>query len=122
MTAALAWGLLLVDRLLAAEEKPTNFEGTHEELLKWCAKECAEAVPYLDERESTSDKDGAVKVTKGFAWAVQGKALLNAGDNAGAKAALKMSSPRVSMNLYLEKNLGTSSIFPVMAMKKKCSS
>jgi hypothetical protein len=90
MTAALAWGTPpLVDRLLAAEEKPTNFEGTHEELLKWCAKECAEAVPYLDERESTSDKDGAVKVTKGFAWAVQGKALLNAGDNAGAKAALK---------------------------------
>ena len=90
MTAALAWGTPpLVDHLLAPEDKPTNFEGTHEELLKWCAKEASEAVPYLDERKSTTDKDGAVKVTKGFAWTVEGKALLNAGDYAGAKTALK---------------------------------
>ena len=90
MTAALAWGTPpLVDHLLAAEDKPTNFEGSHEDLLKWCAKECAESVQYLDQRESTADKDGAVRVTKGFAWAVQGKALLNAGDYAGAKGALK---------------------------------
>jgi hypothetical protein len=90
MIAALAWGNPpLIDHLLAAEDKPTNFEGSHEDLLKWCATECAEAVQYLDERKSTTDKDGAVRVTKGFAWAVQGKALLNAGDYAGAKTALK---------------------------------
>ncbi len=90
MTAALAWGNPpLVDKILSASDKPANFEGGHKALLEWCAKECAEAVPYLDERKSPQDKDGAVKVTKGFAWSVQGKALLNAGDNAGAKTALK---------------------------------
>lgn len=52
MTAALAWGTPpLVDHLLAAEDKPSNYEGTHEDLLKWCATECAEAAPYLDERQ-----------------------------------------------------------------------
>lgn len=90
MMAALAWGNPpLVDKILSATDKPGNYEEGHEALLKWCAKECAESVKYLDERESISDKDGSVKVTKGFAWAVQGKALLNAGDNQGAKAALK---------------------------------
>jgi hypothetical protein len=62
---------------------------THEDLLKWVAKECEEAIPYLDERKSTTDKDGVAKVTKGFAYALQGKALLFAKDYAGAKAALK---------------------------------
>lgn len=90
MMAALAWGNPpLVDKILSATDKPANYEEGHEALLKWCAKECAESVQYLDERESTSDKDGSVKVTKGFAWTVQGKALLNAGDNQGAKTALK---------------------------------
>jgi len=90
MAAAFAWGTPpLIDHVLVGSDKPTNYEGTHEDLLKWCAKECEEAAPYLDERQSTADKDGSVKVTKGFAWAVQGKALLNAGDYAGAKTALK---------------------------------
>lgn len=90
MMAALAWGNPpLVDHILSATDKPANYEEGHEALLKWAAKECAESVQYLDERKSVSDKDGSVKVTKGFAWAVQGKALLNAGDNQGAKAALK---------------------------------
>ena len=62
---------------------------SHEDLLKWVAKECEDAVPYLTEKKSTSDKDGAVRVTKGFAWALEGKALLFAKDYAGAKAALK---------------------------------
>jgi len=90
MMAALAWGNPpLVDHVLTATDKPTNYADGHEALLRWCATECAEAVQYLDEREGTTDKNGAVKVTKGFAWTVQGKALLNAGDYAGAKTALK---------------------------------
>ena len=41
MMAAFAWGTPpLVDRLLEPEEKPVNFDGTHEELLRWCANEC----------------------------------------------------------------------------------
>lgn len=90
MMAAFAWGTPpLVDRLLEPEEKPVNFDGTHEELIRWCAKEFGESVQYLDERKSPSDKDGAVKVTKGFALAMQGKALLNVGDYAAAKTPLK---------------------------------
>ena len=62
---------------------------SHEDLYRWVASECEAAVAHLDERKSTTDKDGAVKVTKGFAWALQGKALLFVKDYAGAKAALK---------------------------------
>lgn len=90
MMAAMAWGSPpLVDHVLTGADKPTNYEGGHEALLQWCADECAEAVQYLDERESTADKDGAVKITKGFAWTVQGKALMYKGDYANAKIALK---------------------------------
>ena len=66
-------------------EKPMS----HEEMLEWCAKECEAAVNDLDERQGMNDKNGAVKVTKGFAYAVAGKAYLYAGKNAEAKAALK---------------------------------
>ena len=62
---------------------------SHDDLYRWVASECEAAVANLDERKSPSDKDGAVKVTKGFAWALQGKALLFVKDYAGAKAALK---------------------------------
>lgn len=90
MMAAMAWGNPpLVDHVLAGSDKPTNYEGGHEALLQWCADECAAAVPFLEERKSTADKDGAVKVTKGFAWTVQGKALMYKGDYANAKLALK---------------------------------
>lgn len=90
MKAAMAWGTPpLVDNLLSSSDKPSNYEGTHEDLLRWCAKEAAESVQYLDEREGPEDKDGAVKVTKGFAWTVQGQALLYAGDYAEARAPLK---------------------------------
>ena len=71
-----------------ADKDPEN-PMSHEDLFKWVAKECEEAAADLDERKSPSDKDGAVKVTKGFAWAVQGKALLFVKDYAGAKAVLK---------------------------------
>ena len=90
MMAALIWGNPpLIDHILVSSEKPTNYTGTKEDFLRWCATECAESVQYLDERASTTDKDGAVKITKGFAWTVQGKALLYAGDYADAKAPLK---------------------------------
>ncbi|MBP5336771.1 MAG: RagB/SusD family nutrient uptake outer membrane protein [Bacteroidales bacterium] len=62
---------------------------SHDDLLKWVANECEAAIPDLDERKSTTDKDGAVKVTKGFAWALQGKTLLFLKDYSGAKTALK---------------------------------
>ena len=61
---------------------------THKQLLEWCAQECLAAVADLDERESTQDKEGAYKVTKGFAYAVAGKAYLLAGDYADSKTAL----------------------------------
>ena len=90
MMAAMAWDRPpLVDHVLQGSDKPTNYAGTHEELLQWCADECADAAQYLNERQSTADKDGAVKITKGFAWTVQGKALIYKGDYANAKVALK---------------------------------
>ena len=58
------------------------------QLFAWCAAECEAALPDLDERESTADKQGAYKVTKGFANAVAGKAYLFAGNYADAKTAL----------------------------------
>ena len=84
----------LIDHVLAeglpynSDKDPEN-PMSHEDLFKWVAKECEEAAADLDERKSPQDKDGAVKVTKGFAWAVQGKALLFVKDYAGAKTALK---------------------------------
>jgi len=90
MMAAMAWdNPPLVDHVLTGSDKPTNYEGGHDALLQWCADECADAVQYLDERQSTGDKDGAVKITKGFAWTVQGKALMYKGDYPNAKIALK---------------------------------
>ena len=61
----------------------------HKQLIEWVAKECEEAAADLDERKGTDDKDGAVKVTKGFAWALAGKAYLFAGEYDKAKTALK---------------------------------
>jgi len=90
MMLAMAWGAPpLVDHVLEGSAKPTNYEGGHDALLQWCADECADAVQYLDERQSTTDKDATVRVTKGFAWTVQGKALMYKGDYPNAKIALK---------------------------------
>ena len=85
----------LVLHQLSADALPFNCDKdpenpmTHEQLIEWVAKECEEASDDLDERKSTSDKDGAVKVTKGFANALAGKAYLFAGQYDKAKAALK---------------------------------
>lgn len=61
----------------------------HKQLIEWVAKECEEAAADLDERKGPDDKDGAVKVTKGFAWALAGKAYLFAAEYDKAKTALK---------------------------------
>lgn len=84
----------MIDHVLA-EGLPYNSDKdpenpiSHDDLFRWVAAECEAAIPDLEERKSPQDKDGAVKVTKGFAWAVQGKALLFVKDYAGAKTALK---------------------------------
>lgn len=62
---------------------------SHKDLMQWIANECETAANDLDERKSTTDKDGTVKCTKGFAYALAGKTKLFLGDYAGAKADLK---------------------------------
>ena len=90
------WGTPpFVDHVLAGDALPYNCDKdpdnpmTHEELILWVAKECEEAAADLSERASTSDVDGAVRVTKGFAWALAGKAYLFAEKYDQAKTALK---------------------------------
>lgn len=84
-----------VDHVLGGADLPYNCNKDpehpmdHKQLIGWVAKECEEAAADLDERKGTDDKDGAVKVTKGFAWALAGKAYLFAGEYEKAKIALK---------------------------------
>lgn len=84
-----------VDHVLGGTDLPYNCNKDpenpmdHKQLIEWVAKECEEAAADLDERKGTDDKDGAVKVTKGFAWALAGKAYLFAGEYDKAKTALK---------------------------------
>ena len=90
------WGTPpFVTSVLAGDALPYNCDKdpenpiSHEDLILWVAKECEEAAADLDERKSTADIDGAVRVTKGFAWALAGKAYLFAGKYDQAKANLK---------------------------------
>ena len=90
------WGTPpFVDHVLTGSDQPYNCDKdpvhpmTHEQLIEWVANECEEASADLDERKGLDDKDGAVKVTKGFAWAMAGKAYLFAGQYEKAKTALK---------------------------------
>ena len=88
---ALGWGTApIVDYVLSADAKPGNAE-SQEYVLEWIANECdlAMADNVLRERESASDKNGAVMVTKAFAQAVKGKALLSLKRWEDAKAALR---------------------------------
>ena len=84
-----------IDHVLAGTDLPYNCNKDpenpmdHKQLIQWVAKECEEAAADLDERKGADDKDGAVKVTKGFAWALAGKAYLFAGEYDKAKTALK---------------------------------
>ena len=78
-----------VDELLAGDAIPANSEMTQKEYFEWVAKQCEEALPDLIERSSQDDKNGAYRVTKGFANALAGKAYMFAGKYEEAKAALK---------------------------------
>ena len=80
---------VISDGLPYNSDKDPDNPMTHDDLYRWVASECEAAVAHLDERASKADKKGAVKVTKGFAWALQGKALLFVKDYTGAKNALK---------------------------------
>ena len=78
-----------VDHVLNASDIPTNSDMTQEQYYEWVAKECQDAEPDLIERKSTADKEGAYRVTKGFAHALAGKALLFAEKYDEAKAEFK---------------------------------
>ena len=78
----------LVDHVLDGNDRPANVE-SQAYLLQWVADECDKALNDLDERSAKTDKDGCVKITKGFCNAIKGKALLFKGDYSGAKKALK---------------------------------
>ena len=77
----------LIDHLITTE-KPTNAE-SQKAIFDFCVKDCEEALNYLPDRKGQSDKEGAWRVTKGFAQFVGGKAALFAGDNAKAASLLK---------------------------------
>ena len=90
------WGTPpLVTHVLDASAQPVNCDKDpehpmdHKQLIEWIAQECENAANDLDVRKSKDDKDGAVKVTKGFAYALAGKAYLFAGQYDKAKTALK---------------------------------
>lgn len=83
------WGTApIIEEIVTGEARPENAE-SQAAVMQWVANEIDLALPDLTERKSVNDKDGAVRITKGFANAVKGKALLWKGDYAGAKTALK---------------------------------
>ena len=86
---ALGWGTPpIVDHVVdPTEEKPGN-AASQAEVLDFIIKDCNDAMPYLDDRTGPNDKNGAVKVTKGLANTIKGKALVWKGDYAGAQDAL----------------------------------
>ncbi len=77
----------LIDHLITTE-KPTNAE-SQKAIFDFCVKDCEEAINNLPDRKGQTDKEGAWRVTKGFAQFVGGKAALFAGDNAKAVSLLK---------------------------------
>ena len=86
---ALGWGTApIVEQNLTGSDKPANAE-SQAAVLQWVADECDKAIPDLTSKTSLTDRKGAVKVTKEYALAVKGKALISKKDYPGAKAALK---------------------------------
>ena len=78
-----------ITKSISMSDTPSNSEMTQQQYFQWVAQECEAAVPDLLERQSTADKEGAYRITKGFAWAMAGKAYMFAGDFAKAKENLK---------------------------------
>lgn len=94
---ALAWGTApIVEHNLVGSDKPENAE-SQDFVLQWVADECEKAIPDLTSKTSVNDKNGAIKVTKEYAYALKGKALISKHDYAGAKAAFKKV---IDSNLY----------------------
>lgn len=92
------WGTPpFIDHSITMAETPTNSDKderpeapkSQQEYFQWVGQECLNAVDDLLERQSTADKEGAYRITKGFAWALAGKAYMFAGDFAKAKECLK---------------------------------
>lgn len=80
------WGNpAIVETVLTAADQPGNAE-SQEAVMNWVIKEAELAAEDLEWRKSTDDYEGAVRITKGFALAVKGKAQLWKEDYAGAKA------------------------------------
>jgi len=80
---------VITDGLPYNSDKDPDNPMSHEDLYRWIVAECEAAAGDLDERKSPTDMDGAVKITKGFAWALQGKTLIFLKDWSAAKTALK---------------------------------
>lgn len=98
MMLAIGWDCPpLVETVLPGDARPSNYEGGHVELLRWCAEQAESVVNDLDERISPTDKVGASKVTKGMALTVAGKARLFMGDYENAKKDFKQV---ISSNKY----------------------
>ena len=72
-----------------SELAPENAPKTQKDYYIWIAEECLKAVDNLTERASTEDKEGAYRITKGFAYAMAGKAYMFAEDWSKAKDCLK---------------------------------
>lgn len=98
MMLAIGWDCPpLVETVLPGDARPSNYEGGHVELLRWCAEQAESVVNDLEERISPTDKVGASKVTKGMALTVAGKARLFMGDYENAKKNFKQV---ISSNKY----------------------
>lgn len=83
------WGTPpIVEEVLTGAARPVNAE-SQEAVMNWVVKEIDAALPDLLERSSMDDRAGAVRITKGFANAIKGKALMWKGDYSDAKTALE---------------------------------
>lgn len=89
MLLGIYWGTPpIVDHVLTPAERPQNSE-SQAAVMDWVANEAQLAANDLPWRDGPTDYEGVTRITKGFALAVKGKALLWKKDYAGAKAALK---------------------------------
>ena len=86
---AQTWGNApIVDHLLTGADRPANSE-SQAQVLQFVVDDCDAALANLRSKSSKTDKDRSIVITKEFALAVKGKALLFMGKYDEAKAALK---------------------------------
>lgn len=105
MMLGIYWGTPpIVETVLTGADRPTN-AASQDAVMQWVADQIDLALPDLKERASTADYEGAVTITKGFAYAVKGKALLWKKDYAGAKTALN--NVIISGKYALNANIGS---------------